>query len=66
MSKSTPKRSRGRPPLDDSLGERVLVRLDKPTKAALQSYAAQTGAVAEATAVRMILVEKLRGMGFLK
>jgi hypothetical protein len=58
-------RKRGRPRQDVSLDERVMCRLDKPTRSALEKYVERHGAGAAATAVRMILVEKLRGEGLL-
>lgn len=64
-SKSPPAR-RGRPPKDDALGDRVLVRFDSKTKGALDQYVKRSGAGGAATAIRIIVTEKLRDEGLLK
>ena len=64
MAKQT-KRERGRPKQDVTLEERVMCRFDKPTREALEEYTHRHGAGAAATAVRMIVVEKLRAEGLL-
>jgi hypothetical protein len=58
-------RGKGRPKADVPLDERILVRFDKTTRQALEEYSKRTGAGAAATAVRMVVIEKLRADGFL-
>jgi hypothetical protein len=65
MAKKPDKRSRGRPRIDTPLGERVLVRFDDITRKALDEYVRRTGVGADSTAVRMIVIEKLRAEGLL-
>jgi hypothetical protein len=60
-----PARQRGRPPADDPLSVRVLCRLDRETKQALDDYAVRTG-VGASGAIRIILRERLRADGYLK
>ena len=56
----------GRPPADDPLSERVLVRMNVATREALRAYVKRTGQGEAATAMRMILIERLRAEGLLK
>lgn len=56
---------RGRPKSDASLKERVLVRMDKPLKAALRKYTLREGHGAVATSVRVIATAKMREEGLL-
>lgn len=60
------KRERGRPTADNPLSERVLVRMDARTKEALGEFARRSGAAADATALRIIAIERLRQEGLLK
>jgi hypothetical protein len=60
------KAPRGRPETENPLGERRLVRFDKKTDLALVKYAARSGIGAISTAIRAIVVQKLREEGLLK
>lgn len=65
MAKKT-KRERGRPEAENPLSERVLCRLDRQTKDALDAYVAKAGLGAASTAIRVILMERLRKEGMLR
>ena len=60
------KRGRGRPKLAFPLTVRMLIRMDTPTGDAIKKFAAKFGDGRDATAARMILMERLRSEGFLK
>lgn len=66
MPKKTEKRPRGRPVVDDSMDERVLVRMNSDTKVALDSFVKRGGYGGAATAIRIIVVERLRSEALLK
>lgn len=66
MAKKTNKRERGRPEAENPLSERVLCRLDRETKEALDSYVSRAGLGAASTAIRVIVIERLRKEGMLK
>ncbi len=56
----------GRPESDNPLGERRLVRFDKKTDDALVRYANKSGIRAVSTAIRTIVIDRLRDEGVLK
>jgi hypothetical protein len=65
MAKKPSKRERGRPLADNPKDQRVLVRFDAATREALGSYVIRSGLDAVATAVRVIVTERLRKDGLL-
>lgn len=47
------------------MSDRILVRIDSRIKTALNEFAQQSGAGAESTAARIIIVERLKAEGLL-
>lgn len=59
------KPQRGRPVAEIPLNERILVRFDKATRAALDEFVRLQGHGAAATAIRMVVIDRLRKEGLL-
>jgi hypothetical protein len=65
MAKKPPKRGPGRPESETPLDARVMVRFDGKARGALGTFGRRFG-LSPSAAVRLIVMERLRGDGLLK